>query len=54
MIKRYRDTKVLPIIETLMPEASHEEKMEASLALWKFFDGLLAHVIEKKSKQAAP
>ena len=40
MRKLARYTEVLAIIEATMPDATHEEKLQASFELWQFFDAI--------------
>ena len=35
-----RDTEVVALIEAKMPNASPEEKLQASFEFWQFFDAL--------------
>ena len=37
-----RDTEVVALIEAKMPDASPEEKLQASFEFWQFFDALWA------------
>ena len=40
MRRLHRDTEVLKIIEDKMPNATHEEQMQATYEFWQFFDAL--------------
>ena len=40
MRKLARHTEVLAVVETAMPDASLEEKLEAGFELWRFFDAI--------------
>ena len=42
MRKLHLDTEVLKIIEDKMPDATHEEQMQATYEFWQFFDALWA------------
>lgn len=42
MRKLARDTEVLAIVETAMPNATHEEKLQVTFEFWQFFDALWA------------
>jgi hypothetical protein len=42
MNEQDRDTEILPIIERAMPDATHEEKLQATFELWEFFDAIWA------------
>jgi hypothetical protein len=42
MTKPSRYREVAALIETAMPHASHEEKLQASFEFWEFFDAIWA------------
>jgi len=52
-----RYTEILPIVEQTMPDATHEEKLQATFELWEFFDAIWAiadrRVTEREEAQAA-
>jgi hypothetical protein len=42
MRQRERDTEILPVVEQTMPDATPEEKLQATFELWEFFDAIWA------------
>ena len=54
MRKLARYTEVLAVVETEMPNASLEEKLEATFEFWRFFDAVwaIADRLVSEQKQA--
>jgi hypothetical protein len=45
-----RDNYISPIVESLMPEATHEELLDATQNLWVIFDLMYSLLLEEEKQ----